>query len=528
MRDLSKKFPDLWIQTKDNDGDFLLIEASATLPAWLEPGVARNRAWINQGHLKIIRPSSTTRSSRTTREELSLAEAKAAILNEPKRIMKSASIEEEAFFRLKDYPSKIAYNMHHALLDVPRKIAFLLHQKPAYIAAAIEAFYLRDPIALKPLHESLRSASWAFPPEDLVPISVKFPRVGYAQVKSQDFPPPAVWQAKLPKNTEGAALAKAQTGMKITCGFEMLLSDAQHQDRPAVREMKMLLSDLDSGDESLPSNEEMLNWEKRQDDEKWLDIGFDDLENELDGRGGKTKDRKRAAFGDRAAQENLQRIVKEFEAFMNDDRAGSDGAGFFDVDTDDESVDSNERTNQDVEETGEDVEASFDEDEFTKMMQEMMGMPSEVMREIMAHNPSEIKGSPSSVEKRQEGGGRVTEVDTSESEGGEEEIHDLTQRMEAELKEKGALDLSSAPPESTDANRAVKGKQPAPTAEDGSEHSLSDEEENDVNINLVRNLLESFKSQAGASGPAGNLMGLMGARLPRDETDASRRSSSRP
>ena len=45
------------------------------------------------------------------------------------------------------------------------------------------------------------------------------------------------------------------------------------------------------------------------------------------------------------------------------------------------------------------------------------------------------------------------------------------------------------------------------------------DEELDIDFNLAKNLLESFKSQGGMSGPGGNLMGMMGMQLPRDEDD---------
>lgn len=43
LRELSKEFEDLWIKVGDSDGEFLLIEAAGTLPAWLEPEIADNR-----------------------------------------------------------------------------------------------------------------------------------------------------------------------------------------------------------------------------------------------------------------------------------------------------------------------------------------------------------------------------------------------------------------------------------------------------------------------------------------------------
>lgn len=39
----------------------------------------------------------------------------------------------------------------------------------------------------------------------------------------------------------------------------------------------------------------------------------------------------------------------------------------------------------------------------------------------------------------------------------------------------------------------------------------------DVDLNLVKNLLESFSSQQGLPGPTSNLLGLMGVKLPKDD-----------
>ena len=53
------------------------------------------------------------------------------------------------------------------------------------------------------------------------------------------------------------------------------------------------------------------------------------------------------------------------------------------------------------------------------------------------------------------------------------------------------------------------------------ELSSDDEEFNDVDMGLAKNMLESFKGQAGMAGPAGNLMRAMGVNMPRDEGDES-------
>jgi len=511
LRELTKKFPSLWTKVTDSDGEFLLIEASGTLPEWLEPEVAENRVWINSGQLKVIKPTSHAKSSKRTDEKLGLEQAHQIILSEPKRIMHSATMEEEAFYRLRNYPGQIKDNMHHAMVRFPRRIAYLVLHKPAYVSPAIEAFYLRDPISLKPL-QSKDTSGLTFPPTDLVTLSVRFPRVAYAQLKSQDFEIPEAWKSTMPSQTETKAFDQAQTGMKLACGFEMLLSDSHYQDRPAVREMQLLLSDLESGDATLPSDSELAGLEMRTDDEKWLDINFDDLQAELDRTGQKDpKTGKKAEFGDKAAQENLQRIVKQFEDFLKDDKMGDDD--MFNEggsDTDDlEDIDSD-----DLEE---DKEASFGEDEFTKIMQEMMGMPPEAMKELMSGKiDADPKSAPSEVSTRSQAANIKTKkrVEVSESDEDEdddvyddEHIQDIMKRMGDELRASGALDLESTKASGSSSKRTITS--PKTGFVEGEDSSDDGEEElNDIDEQLAKNLLQSFQAQGGMSGPASNLMAL--------------------
>ncbi|RAK91988.1 regulatory factor Sgt1 [Aspergillus costaricaensis CBS 115574] len=495
LRELTKKHKNVWAKAVDGDGQFLLVEAAATLPAWLEPEVADNRVWINQGQLVIIKPKNDKKGRVT--EKISLSDAKKIIMEEPARLMRSTMIQEEAFYRLRNYPQQINENLHSAFVTIPRKVAFLLHQKPAYISAAVEAFYLRDPIALRPLR-SKDTDSFIFKPEDFVTVSVRFTRVGYAQLKSQDFPVPKSWNDKLPTTDDQKAYDRAEIGMKLACGFEMLLTDPQNQDKAAVREMKLILEDLDTGDEQLPTDKDIETWDKRQDDEKWLDISFEDLDRELKGKG-KDKDGRPSAegtFGDANAQENLQRIVAQFEKFLNDDAAGFEGAEFFDdygTDTDDDDNDEDEMSSD-----GEDKEASFDEEEFSRMMKEMMGMPS---------GGSGLPGSSRPSKPR----GRVEELD-SESEDDTEQIKELSRQMEAELKGTGVLDLNRKPKAAGDKQTLADTK--SGEAEDD---DLPELDEEDIDINFAKNLLESLQGQGGAAGPAGNMLSMMNLAMPKDD-----------
>ncbi|CAG7921720.1 unnamed protein product [Penicillium olsonii] len=481
LRELTKRHKDIWVKVMDSDGEFLLIEAAGTLPAWIEPDVADNRVWIHQGDLRIIKPKQETK--RQVTEKLCLLDARKILRDEPSRLMRSTIIQEEAFFRLRKYPQQISDNLHSAVITIPRKVAFLLHQKPAYISPAVEAFYVRDPIALRPL-KAKDASGLVFNPDDLVTVSVRFTRVGYAQIKSQEFPAPSSWAGKMPSSEDQKLYDRAEAGMKLACGMEMLLADPQNQDKPAVREMKLLLEDVETGDEALPTDKEIEeSWDKREDDEKWLDINFEDLETELKGKG-QGKSAEAGDFGDSGAQENLQRIVARFEEFLNDNSAGFDGADFVDDFETDSDVDDEEDEDPDSE--GEDKDASFNEEEFSRMMKEMMGMPS----------------SSDSIRKR------VEELD-SDGEDDTEQIKELTRRMEAELQGTGILDLKQRQQDLT----------PGASAQGKASTSQSDDvdEDDNVNINLAKNLLESLQGQGGVSGPAGNMLSMMNMRMPKDD-----------
>ncbi|WEW60500.1 hypothetical protein PRK78_005987 [Emydomyces testavorans] len=564
LRELTRQFNDLWVKVTDSDGEFLLVEAAATLPAWLEPEVATNRVWIHKGELIIIKPGTTMRAARKrSSEKLTFRDAREIILTNPQRLMRSPSIEEEAFYRLRNYPDQISKNMHFSLVTVPRTIAYLLHLKPAYISPAIEAFYIRDPISLRVL-QSKDQRPLIFEPVDLVTVSVKFTKVGFAQLKSQDFDPPQKWKGKLLQDPGSKEYSRAEMGMKLTCGFEMLLFDPQNQDKAVVREIKLVLEDIETSDEKLPNNDEIdMNWDKREDDESWLDINYEDLERELKGRKGADVSTKMGDFGDKAAQENLQRIVAQFEEFLNDDDAGFEGANYIN-ESDDSEIDE-----EDLSSEGEDKEVSFDEEEFSKMMREMMGLPSIMSKidssprrnaQIEELESSEQEDEQDIAEQHQKPANQARpvrkqseiidsnralreelqrkrleltqeELEVSdegeylkgkEEENGEddddlEEIQELSRQMEAELRKAGVLNPNRALSEDSKRKiRELKGKAPIRDVDDADQ---SDEEYDDskVDINLARNLLESVRSQSGAAGPGSNLLGLMGMKIPRDD-----------
>lgn len=501
LRELSKTSNDLWIRVFDSDGEFLLVEAANVLPPWLSPEIDANRVWINRGSLYLI-----PLQDKADKRPLALNQAIEHIRGGTESLLQSSLVEAEAFYRLDKYPGQIQNAMHHSLTTIPRKVAYILHEKPAAIATAVEAFYLRDSVSMKSLLST--SGKPSFPPLDLVTVGVKYSKVLYAQLKSQRFTPPPAWTSIMEKaeSQMGSAeatqenVARLEVGMKLTCGLEMLISNATTKNNRTAREVAILLEDLEEdGDQALPSDAVIESWPgaKQDDDESWMDINYEEFEKALDGKGDAEKE-ETGGFGDASAQADLQKMVARFESFLNDETAGFEGAELDDMDEDDDSSDYEDSED-------EDKEVSFDEEQFAKMMREMMGMP--------------VNESTRSKQPRQDVGykGQVEEVDEQE----DEEIRRLATQMEAELNSHGALQLDPMSGKS----KALKQKSAADDKGKGVQHhdeteESDEEEEVDIDYNLAKNLLESFKSQGGTAGPVGNMLGMFGMQLPRDEEHA--------
>ena len=508
---LTKLHPNLWLRIFDTDGEFLLVEAANVLPKWLSPEIDHNRVWINQGNLYVIPLDAQTPRS------LELEDAVGFVQKRREKLVHSTFVQEEAFYRLEKYPKQIEESIHRSMVTIPRRLAYILHELPKSVAPAVEAFYLRDALSLKPILSS--TTTLTFPPVDLVTVSVRFSKVLYAQLRSQRFETPLPWRAALPKSFAVDPEARGndeetrrlEAGMKLTCGFEMLSAKAASSRSRTVRELAILVEDMkEDGDAALPKDSEIRSWEgvDRNEGEDWLDINYEDFERELSGNRSRSKASasSKEGFGDAQAQDNLRKIVSRFEAFLNDDTAGLDGAELDEMDFDD---DKDESDSEEEDSEDEDKEVSFDEEEFARLMKEMMGLP-----------PESRPTAPGNAKDR---GGHTTAQESmvlGDDDDDVEEIRKLTSQFEAELNTHGALKLDPR-----------KGKQPQlrgtagePNSRDKGKQALEAEQEDsdaeiDIDYNLATNLLESFKSQGGMSGPTGNMMSMMGLNLPRDEDD---------
>ncbi|KAK3375983.1 SGT1 protein-domain-containing protein [Lasiosphaeria ovina] len=513
LRELSKEFLSLWIRVFDSDGEFLLVEAAKVLPKWLSPENDSNRVWIHGGSLRIIPLAATPIKAGS--QLPSLQDALEVINSTPDLPLHSAFVEAEAFYRLEKYPGQIKDSQHHALVTIPRKLAYILHAKPAAIAPATEAFYLRDPAVVKqPISPSFEPM---FTPRDLVTVSICFTKVLYAQLRSQRFEPLPAWKGLLQSaelevaNDHDLALSKLahiELGMKVAAGFEILARNAHESDSRLTREIALLLDDLEEdGDSVLPTDDDIRTWENtnREDDDSWMDINYIDFEKELDGRGASG-----SGFGNAKTQADLKKIVSRFEAFLNDDEAGIEGAEVDEMNQDNDSDDADDSSDSPDEDTeDEDKEISFDEEQFSRMMREMMGLPSGDIVQRRDKGKDDQGDQPARS--------RPSSDTEDEDEDEMEEIRKVMAQMESELADHGGLALEPAAKKIPLLGVGGSSDRGQPSTNAG-----VDEEDADIDIgyNLAKNLLQSFKSQAGMAGPTGNLLSLMGMGLPRDEGDS--------
>lgn len=534
LRELSKEFKDAWIRIYDSDGEFLLIEAANALPKWLTPEVAENRVWINSHRLLIIPLGKEEDSA-----PLSQKQAMQIIHDTPGRPQQYIKVEKEAFHRLNGYPAAISDNQHHATVPIPRKVAHILHFNPSYIAPVVEAFYLRDPISIRLTQPSKSKTPLVFPPEDFVDVSVRFTKVLYAQLLGQHWEAPPPWDTALEQLVKsGKPTEKAEIGIKITAGMQMLLSHPIYASRKPTREIALLLEDLENGDDSLPTDAEIAEWPKRDDDEGWLNIDFTEFEKELEGKGSKTND----GFGDKNAQENLKKMVARFNDFLADNEAGVEGAdaGLDPMDEDNDS-DAGARGWDDPEDSDSTIESKGKGKSKAKPDEEQ---GDDTDYEDDAAADAEFAEYEQSYEKfmtlsaaekailTDEARALAREQDAEKEE--DEEIQKLSKMMEAELFSHGALNINPKSDDKPGSTLSLmgKGKGKAKLSEiaDVEEEDEDDDEDDDLldeDYNLADNMLKAFKGQAGLAGPAGNMMRAMGVQFPQDADDEIKSESSK-
>ncbi|XP_053927273.1 protein ecdysoneless homolog [Cuculus canorus] len=219
VREITREFPGLVARIDDNDGEFLLIEAADFLPKWLNPENSENRVFFYKGELHIIPLSETDEQEYDLSAACpTISEALMLLSTRSEEFLAAEPIRRAVYKRISGYPEKIEASFHRAHCYLPAGIVAVLRQRPSLVAAAVQAFYLRDAVDLRACR-SFRT----FPADNRVMTVVTFTKCLYAMLVQQKFVPDrrSGYTLPLPSHPQYKAY---DLGMKLAHGFEILCS----------------------------------------------------------------------------------------------------------------------------------------------------------------------------------------------------------------------------------------------------------------------------------------------------------------
>ncbi|KAJ7324207.1 hypothetical protein JRQ81_017227 [Phrynocephalus forsythii] len=544
IKEITKEFPEFVARVDDNDGEFLLIEAADFLPKWLNPENSTNRVFFHHGEMCII-PLPKTSEERMLLPAASptIPQALKLFSNYSGHFVASKPVRTAIYKRINGYPERIQAFLHRARCYIPAGIAVVLKQRPTLVSAAVQAFYLRDPIDLKACR-----VFKTFPPETRVMTSVTLTRCLYAQLVQQTFVPDRRSGYSLPSRSHPQYKAY-ELGMKLAHGFEILCSkckpiphgsqehiskvpmwdnflnslkknnyfkgelegSAQYQDRLHMAEnyfQQSVINPQSSGVES-PGEEiltilkgttfKMEDFQKEtdslppEDDDSWLEISPDTLDQILKDASGTNKPV--STLNEEEQNYDLAEVTESMKAFMSK-VSTHEGAEFPWSSTD--------------------SHITFDADSFTAAIDKILGARSE------EQSSEELDSDDLEEEEEFEFLGSDEESDLKDDSQGETGLQNKTsgslkaymQEMDHELASTNIGKSFKNQPQMVGSANAFSSETPGGGLEENSGAEDSDTTPVDVDMNLVTNLLESYNAQAGLAGPASNLLQSMGIQLP--------------
>ena len=204
----------------DEDGEFLLIETAETLPRWVTPRRATGTTFLRRGELVVVDADSVRESDEgegnVTTRAIERVERARALGPMTQKVLRE---------RLDACPARARASRHAAYVVAPASVARVLRREPQLIAFAIESFLARDPKGLRAV-----ARMETFTPRDYHPTAVRATKRLYARLAGERFEPPPCYRLP-PKTSE--EFEAYELGMKITCGFEMLVAEARREEEEA-------------------------------------------------------------------------------------------------------------------------------------------------------------------------------------------------------------------------------------------------------------------------------------------------------
>uniref|UniRef100_A0A8C6GUE7 Ecdysoneless cell cycle regulator n=1 Tax=Mus spicilegus TaxID=10103 RepID=A0A8C6GUE7_MUSSI len=536
IKQITKEFPELVARIEDNDGEFLLIEAADFLPKWLDPDNSANRVFFHHGELCIIpMPRKSERIPWLPMTPPTIQQALSIISAHPEAVLASESIQAAVDRRISGYPERIEASLHRAHCFLPAGIVAVLKQRPRLLSAAVQAFYLRDPIDLRACR-----VFKTFLPETRIMASVTFTKCLYAQLVQQKFVPDRRSGYGLPPPSHPQYRAY-ELGMKLAHGFEILCSkcsphfsdsrkslvtasplwasfleslkrndyfkglmdgSAQYQERLEMAKNYFQLSihrpesslAMSPGEEILtvlqtqPFDVAELKTEEAdlppEDDDQWLDLSPDQLDQLLQDASGR-KESQPGPQKEELQNYDVAQVSDSMKAFIS--KVSSHKGAELPRDPSEAPI-------------------TFDADSFLNYFDKILGAKPQESDSEDDPGEEDVEG----VDSDDDVGFEAQESESLKGALGS--LKSYMARMDQEL-------AHTSMGRSFTTKERLNKDPPSHTANDNSDEEDSGAgdcavEAVDVDLNLISNILESYSSQAGLAGPASNLLHSMGVRLP--------------
>lgn len=536
IKQITKEFPELVARVEDNDGEFLLIEAADFLPKWLDPDNSANRVFFHHGELCIIPvPRKSERIPWLPMTPPTIQQALSIISAHPEAVLASESIQAAVDRRVSGYPERVEASLHRAHCFLPAGIVAVLKQRPRLLSAAVQAFYLRDPIDLRACR-----VFKTFLPETRIMASVTFTKCLYAQLVQQKFVPDRRSGYGLPPPSHPQYRAY-ELGMKLAHGFEILCSkcsphfsdsrkslvtasplwdsfleslkrndyfkglmdgSAQYQERLEMAKNYFQLSihrpesslAMSPGEEILtvlqtqPFDIAELKTEEAdlppEDDDQWLDLSPDQLDQLLQDAAGR-KESQPGPQKEELQNYDVAQVSDSMKAFIS--KVSSHKGAELPRDPSEAPI-------------------TFDADSFLNYFDKILGAKPQESDSEDDPGEEDVEG----VDSDDDVGFEAQESESLKGALGS--LKSYMARMDQEL-------AHTSMGRSFTTRERLNKDPPSHTANDNSDEEDSGAgdcavEAVDVDLNLISNILESYSSQAGLAGPASNLLHSMGVRLP--------------
>ncbi|NXI40543.1 ECD protein, partial [Galbula dea] len=534
VREITREFPELAARIDDNDGEFLLIEAADFLPKWLNPENSDNRVFFYKGELHMIPLAETDKQEcDLSTTSLAISEALMLLSTHSEECLAAESIRTAVYKRISGYPEKIQASYHRAHCYLPAGIVAVLRQRPSLVAAAVQAFYLRDPVDLR----ACRSFQ-SFPPDERVMAVVTFTKCLYAQLKQQKFVPDrrSGYTLPLPSHPQYKAY---ELGMKLAHGFEILCSKCSKVSPDSRRNVlhgplwerflsslkeknyfkgelkgsakylellhmaedyfQQSISEPESSVEVSPGDEilsllqtttvDLKKFEREaaclppEDDDSWLEITPDDLDQLLK----EARNESLPSSNEEGEKYDLEALTESMKAFVS--KVSTHEGAEMPWSSDESNV-------------------TFDVDSFTKALDRILGTDSEELDSDDLDEEQEFDLSDEGDEdlyaanQRQDQKLSPNELIGSLKSYMNEMDHELAHTNVGKsfaIQKKRVSSVKTTTSQNTAPNSGAEDTELTPV---------------DVDMNLVANLLESYNAQSGLAGPTSNILQSMGVYLP--------------